>query len=83
MNTLDFKIVRDNAARVICHYRIVYYKFMHIKPGLLTKYDVEYMWNYYLMLRGLYNSELISSLCINRAYAMYFDVELRCNYNGN
>jgi hypothetical protein len=62
MNTLTFKIVRDNAARMICNYRTAYYKFMRLQPGLLTKYDVEYMWNYYLILRGLYNSELISSL---------------------
>ena len=84
MNTLSFKIVRENTAQILHNYRnaYFYYKYLVVKNPL-SKANVDYMWNYYLNLRGLYEANLISVDCINRAYEMCFEIEKRGEHNGN
>ena len=66
--------IRENACQLLSFYRSMY-NACHNNLITVNNDVIDNMYNHYLMIRGLYNCELISTDTINRSYYMYSTIK--------
>ena len=83
----NIKYIRKIACDILLQYRATYN--LYRSWEIISDDQLEYMYNCYIMLRGLYYCGLISAAVIDKAYYMYVEIKKikirheRGDNNGN
>ena len=69
--------IRKNACRLLLFYRSIYR--MYRREPYVTDDQLKFLYNQYILIRGIYECGLISASTVDRAYYMYSDISYgRC-----
>ena len=75
----NIEYIRKTARDILYEYRGIYN--LYRTREIVSDDQLEYMYNNYIMLRGLYYCRLISSATLDKAYYMYIEIKkikIRC-----